>query len=159
MTSIPPPSRVDWYTMLRKPITFDEKVNARFTRRSQSQCWMWEGSLKEGRPAINLRHVTRYIYEREIAPIPPGMRLIRTDHGPDCKRRVLCEHYRCVNPWHQRLVPSRGGIYDRDVNHDLVTSERATIRKRQVRKNRRDKEPHDDRPEADHGVPKGLATH
>ena len=63
--------------MLRRPITFDEKIDARFTRRAESQCWWWEGSLKEGRPAINLRHVTRYIYEREIAPIPPGMVLIQ----------------------------------------------------------------------------------
>jgi len=127
--------------MLRHPITFDEKVNARFTRRSQSQCWLWEGSLKEGRPAINLRHVTRYIYEREIAPIPPGMRLIRTDHGPDCRpKESLCEHDRCVNPWHFRLAPSKGGIYERENSHDLRSPERTAEYKRRVRKNRADKE-------------------
>jgi hypothetical protein len=127
--------------MHRYPITFDEKVNARFKRRSQSQCWWWEGSLKQGRPAINLRHVTRYIYEREIAPIPPGMRLLRTDHSPDCRPlQFQCEHFRCVNPWHVRLGPGKGGIYERDVSHDLESSDRAATYKRRVRANRRDKE-------------------
>jgi len=127
--------------MPRRPITFDEKVNARFTRRAQSQCWWWDGSLKEGRPALNLRHVTRYIYEREIAPIPPGMRLIRTDHDPTCRPMAfLCPHFRCVNPWHVRLEPGRGGIYEREVSHDLESSERAAIYKRRVRANRQEKE-------------------
>lgn len=119
--------------MLRNPITFNEKVNARFKRRAQSVCWWWEGSLKEGRPAINLRHVARYIYEQEIAPIPPGMVLVRTDHTADCKSRQLCAHYQCVNPWHLRLVPSKGGTYEREVNHDLDSSERAATWKRRVR--------------------------
>jgi hypothetical protein len=128
--------------MLRRPLTFDEKVDARFTRRSQSQCWQWEGALKEGRPAINMRHVTRYIYEREIAPIPPGMVLIRTDHTPACltEKRRLCEHYRCVNPYHFRLAPSGGGIYERETSHDLRSPERVAEYKRRVRKNRADKE-------------------
>lgn len=127
--------------MIRRPITFDEKVNARFTPRSRSECWWWRGSFKEGRPAINLRHVTRYIYEREVAPIPPGMVLVRTDHDPLCPRRgELCEHYRCVNPWHLRLQPSRGGVYEREVEHDLGSSDRAAVYKRRVRANRnRDK--------------------
>jgi hypothetical protein len=124
--------------MLRHPITFDEKVNARFVKRSQSQCWWWEGSLQQGRPAINLRHVTRYIYEREVAPIPPGMVLVRTDHDPECKRQQRCAHYRCVNPWHLRLAPHRG--YERDVSYDLESSERSAIYKRRVRANRREKE-------------------
>jgi hypothetical protein len=133
--------------MLRRPITFDEKVNARFTRRSQSQCWWWDGSLKEGRPALNLRHVTRYIYEREIAPIPPGMRLVRTDHGPLCRpRKTMCEHFRCVNPWHVRLEPNKGGTYQREVNHELQSSERTAIYKRRFREKRQDKEHSDDNP-------------
>ncbi len=127
--------------MLRKPISFDEKVDARFTRRSQSQCWWWVGSLKEGRPAINLRHVTRYIYEREVAPIPPGMVLMRTDHTPSCRlRQEQCEHYRCVNPYHFRLAPGRGGTYERENSHDLRSPERITEYKRTVRKNRADRE-------------------
>jgi len=126
--------------MLRIPISFDEKVDARFTRRSQSQCWWWVGSLKEGRPAINLRHVTRYIYEREIAPIPPGMRLIRTDHTRFCERHQACEHYRCVNPFHFRLAPGKGGIYERENSHDLRSPERITEYKRRVRKNHADRE-------------------
>jgi len=127
--------------MFRRPITFDEKVNARFTPRSRSECWWWEGSLKEGRPAINLRHVMRYIYEREIAPIPPGMVLYRTDHTDWCgmQRGRTCIHHRCVNPWHVRLVPNRGGIYERDTSHDLTSSERAAVYKRRVRKNRRER--------------------
>ena len=146
--------------MLRKPITFDEKVDARFTRRSQSQCWWWEGSLQQGRPAINLRHVTRYIYEREIAPIPPGMVLYRTDHDPTCRpRERQCAHFRCVNPYHLRLVPNRGGVYQREVSHDLESSERSSIRKRRVRQAQRDREHEGDGTEAGNiGVPEGLAT-
>lgn len=130
--------------MIRRPITFDEKVNARFTPRSRSECWWWRGSFKEGRPAINLRHVTRYIYEREVAPIPPGMVLVRTDHTPFCPRHLEpCEHYRCVNPWHLRLQPSKGGIYQREVEHDLESSDRAAVYKRRVRTNTRNREASD----------------
>jgi hypothetical protein len=143
--------------MLRRPITFDEKVDARFTRRAQTQCWWWDGSLKEGRPAINLRHVTRYIYEREIAPIPPGMILVRTDHDVDCLPRQLCQHHRCVNPWHVRLVTSRYGIYERDVAHDLQSSERTRTWKRRVRANRQEKEHIDDASQAEPEDQKGLA--
>lgn len=137
--------------MLRRPITFDEKVDARFTRRTRTECWWWDGSLKEGRPAINLRHVTRYIYEREVAPIPPGMALYRTDHTDWCgvRRDRTCIHHRCVNPWHVRLVPHRGGTYQREVNHDLESTERAATWKRRVRSNRRSKEQQDDTDQAE----------
>jgi hypothetical protein len=143
--------------MLRRQITFDEKVDARFVRRAQSQCWPWEGSLQQGRPAIGLRHVTRYIYEREIAPIPPGMRLIRTDHGPECRpRERQCEHFRCVNPWHLRVAPGRGGIYERDVRYDMRSSEQSAIYKRRVR-TRHEKESTDD-DKAEPANPEGLAS-
>jgi hypothetical protein len=131
--------------MLRRQITFDEKVDAQFVRRAQSQCWWWIGSLQQGRPAIGLRHVTLYIYEREVAPIPPGMQLTRTDHGPECRpRERQCAHFRCVNPWHLRLMPGRGGIYERDVNYDMTSSEQSAIYKRRVRAARRQKESTDD---------------
>jgi hypothetical protein len=120
--------------MLRRPITFDEKVDARFVRRGQTECWWWTGSLKEGRPAINLRHVMRYIYEREIAPIPPGMVLVRTDHKDFCRdKSAPCPHMRCVNPYHVTPKPGRSGLYDRDVTHDLTSSERVAQYKRRVR--------------------------
>jgi hypothetical protein len=138
--------------MLRRPITFREKVYARFTRRSQSQCWWWLGSLQQGRPAINLRHVTRYIYEQEIAPIPPGMVLVRTDHSPTCQRKKHCEHYRCVNPWHFRLAPNRGGIYERENAYALESSERSAIYKQRVRQKE-----HRDTDQAEPENQKGLA--
>jgi hypothetical protein len=141
--------------MRRLTITFDEKVNVRFVRRAQTQCWWWTGSLLADRPAINLRHVTRYLYERDVAPIPPGMRLYRTDHTPDCKPFTVCAHYRCVNPWHLRLGPGNGGIYERAVSYDTASSERSAIRKRRVRANRRDKENADD--DASPELSQGLA--
>lgn len=142
--------------MIRRPITFREKVYARFTPRSRSECWWWRGSFKEGRPAINLRHVTRYIYEQEVAPIPPGMVLIRTDHGPTCQRRERCVHYGCVNPYHFRLVPSRGGIYQRESEHDLESSDRAAAYKRRVRANTRKRDT-SDTDQAEPENPEGLA--
>ena len=142
--------------MIRRPITFDEKVNARFTPRSRSECWWWRGSFKEGRPAINLRHVTRYIYEREVAPIPPGMVLVRADHDSFCPRRgELCVHYRCVNPWHLRLQPSRGGLYEREVEHDLESPDRVAVYKRRMRANRNRDTSDTDQAEPEN--PKGLA--
>lgn len=144
--------------MERRPITFDEKIDARYTATSQSQCWFWTGSLKEGRPSLNLRHVMRYIYEREVAPIPPGMALYRTDHGPECHtKRTPCAHLRCVNPWHVQLGPARGGLYERDVNHDLESTDRTTMWKRRVRGNKREKEGQDGGLQAD-PVPKVVAT-
>lgn len=130
--------------MLRRPITYDEKIDARFERRAQSQCWWWTGSLKEGRAALNLRHVMRYIYEREIAPIPPGMKLIRTDHTRTCRKErwSTCEHNRCVNPWHVRLVPNKSGLYERENPSELTSSERTAEYKRRVRAARRDKGAH-----------------
>lgn len=134
--------------MLRRPITFDEKVDARFTKGPQSACWWWEGSLKEGRPALGLRHVMRYIYQREIAPIPPGMVLVRADHTADCRPHERCRHWRCVNPWHVRLVPSHRGLYEREVTHELESSERTAIWKRRVRAARGKQERSDDTAEA-----------
>jgi hypothetical protein len=140
-------------------MTFDEKINARYTAGPQSQCWFWQGSLKEGRPSLNLRHVMRYIYEREVAPIPPGMTLYRTDHTVECRtRREQCVHLRCVNPWHVQLGPGRGGLYEREVNHDLESTERTTLRKRRVRGNRREKEAQDDSRQADQPVSKGVGA-
>jgi hypothetical protein len=51
-----------------------------------------------------------------------------------------CEHYRCVNPWHFRLTPNKGGIYERENSHDLRSPERIAEYKRRVRKNRADRE-------------------
>jgi hypothetical protein len=131
--------------MFRRQITFDEKVDARFTRRGRGDCWWWEGSLHEGRPAINLRGVMRYLYEREVAPIPPGMVLVRTDHRLECRRMTeACPHMRCVNPFHVVPRPGRSGLYEREVSHDITSSERSAERKRRVRANRRDKERRDD---------------
>lgn len=81
---------------------------------------MWEGSLSHGRPAINLRHVLKYIYEWERGPIPPGHTLWRTDHRyPECKDLAYqCRHMLCVNPWHVTPRPRRSGLYMRENNWD-----------------------------------------
>src|SRR5688572_28171558 len=108
--------------MDRVPISFDEKVDARFTRLNRNACWLWEGSLIHGRPAINLQHVTRYIYEREREQIPAGYSLWRTDHTVGCQRGKRCRHWLCVNPWHVELRPIPNGAYQRDIERDITES-------------------------------------
>jgi hypothetical protein len=102
------------------PISYREKVEARYIKKGRGPCWMWEGSLSHGRPAINLRHVLRYIYEWERGPIPAGHTLKRTDHQfPTCLDLAgECRHHLCVNPWHVTPRPNRWGIYPRERNWD-----------------------------------------
>ncbi len=110
-------------------------------------------------PRSTFGGVMRYLYEREVAPIPPGMVLVRTDHRPECHRMTeMCPHMRCVNPFHVVPRPGRSGLYQREVNYDIASSERSAERKRRVRANRREKERRDDdRREA--SDQEGLASH
>lgn len=111
--------------MQKKPITFREKVEARYIRKGRGPCWMWEGSLSHGSPALNLRHVLRYIYEWERGPIPPGHTLWRRDHRmPECKKlKYECRHRKCVNPWHVEAVARADGLYRRENNWDGTKTE------------------------------------
>jgi hypothetical protein len=103
--------------MRKLPITFNEKVNARFTRKAQEVCWIWEGGVRQGRPAINNKHVMRYIYEQERGPIPPGHTLWRIDHTSSCNLHVVyCKHMMCVNPWHVEARALDYGLYRREVS-------------------------------------------
>jgi hypothetical protein len=124
--------------MRRREISFDEKVDARFVRRSKSECWPWHGSLHLGRPQLNLRLITRYIYEREIAPIPPGVNLIRSDHRPDCAINPdPCIHMRCVNPYHVSLRPDSYGLYERENPRDTTATDHIAEYKRRVRRKKK----------------------
>ncbi len=124
--------------MRRRPISFDEKIDARYVRLSEAECWIWQGSLHEGVPAINLRHVMRYIYERTFGPIPPGMTLRRRDHRPDCNpTKHACIHLRCVNPHHVIPAPGGRGLYRRAVSWDNTSSEVAAEYKRRWRNSRK----------------------
>ena len=101
--------------MQRKPITYAERVEARYTRRDRDSCWLWEGSLfVDGRPRLNDYPVTRYIFEQEFGPIPRGYVIWRDDHTETCRPATPCRHIRCVNPHHMRLVKSWSGLYERD---------------------------------------------
>jgi hypothetical protein len=107
--------------MTRRPITFDEKVEARYVRKSREECWPWEGGLDpEGRPRINERKIIRYIFEKEFGPIPSGYVLWRNDHTESCRPATPCRHRSCVNPHHMRLVSSEGGLYERRKKDDAV---------------------------------------
>jgi hypothetical protein len=101
--------------MDRRPITFDEKVQARYVRRDRSVCWLWNGDMSvDGFPRIGDKKVIRYIFEQEFGPIPEGYVLWRDDHTATCRPTMKCRHRRCVNPHHMRLVKSWGGLYERD---------------------------------------------
>jgi hypothetical protein len=131
--------------LLRRPIAFREKVEARYVRKGRGPCWMWEGSLSHGRPALNLRHVLRYIYEWERGPIPMGHTLQRRDHRiPECYELAFqCRHWLCVNPWHVEPIPNRRGIYKREKNWDGTRTDHTLQYLHTQRGNSRRKEQHD----------------
>lgn len=121
--------------MRKVPITFDEKVDARYVRGPRDQCWMWDGGLQQGRPAINLRHVTRYIFEREFGRIPEGHTLWRSDHTDDCPRGGVCRHLLCVNPYHLQLRPTTFGLQERDNEWAIDDTTRVSGYKKRRKKN------------------------
>lgn len=100
--------------MKRVPISLDEKVSARYVRRDNESCWIWEGDTTiDGRPRLNDRLVIRYIFEQEFGPIPKGYALWRDDHTEVCQRGAQCRHTQCVNPHHMRLVRNGGGFAEK----------------------------------------------
>lgn len=124
---------------------------------------MWEGSLMHGLPAINLRHVLRFIYQWERGPIPARHTLSRRDHSDSCRDvSYKCRHRLCVNPFHVVPVAKASGLYPREREWDGTTTEHTLhyLRKQRARRgpskkgqnvgNDRDSQggdaPHDDRP-------------
>jgi hypothetical protein len=100
--------------MQKKPITYAEKIQARYERKHRDLCWMWEGNCDpNGQPRMNLRLVTRYIYEQEFGPIPEGYTLWRKDHSDECNRKK-CRHHRCVNPYHLQPMRRFFGTHERE---------------------------------------------
>lgn len=136
------------------PISFAEKVAARYTRKGKGACWPWNGSVgTDRRPQVNLKDVMRYIYEQERGPIPPGMILKRTDHDVTCERQGLCSHWLCVNPWHvEPREPSlpNWGLYQRDRSWPVDSTSHAAEYQRRVRTRRKRKS------DGDNGDSQGL---
>ena len=131
--------------MRRVPITFREKVEARYVRKGRGPCWIWEGSVSHGRPMLNLRHVTRHIYAWERGPVPPGHTLWRTDHRfPECRDLAFeCRHRVCVNPWHLEPRPRRDGLYMRENSSDPTQTDHILRYLHTQRGEPRRKEEHD----------------
>jgi hypothetical protein len=69
----------------------------------ETGCWVWRGSTPRGYGSIKRDGIRyrahRYIYEREIGPIPDGLQL---DH--------LCRNRSCVNPEHLEVVSCRENL-------------------------------------------------
>jgi hypothetical protein len=89
--------------MSRRGLSQAQSPNERFEKqvdKESTDCWLWKGSLSAGRYAsfmVNGRNVRvhRWVYERDVGPIPEGMQI---DH--------MCGVTRCVNPAHLRpLTP------------------------------------------------------
>lgn len=110
--------------MPKNTITFKEKVQARYVRKDRGSCWIWQGSLHEGRPALNLRNVVRFIFEQEFGAIPEGYTLWRVDHGEQCRRGTPCRHLLCVNPYHVQLRDRSIGLHERENSWGIDDPER-----------------------------------
>jgi hypothetical protein len=119
--------------MPRVPISLKEKVEARYERKSRDQCWIWQGATYGGRPAMNMRHVMRFIFEEEFGSIPEGYSLWRTDHTEDCKKGRQCRHLLCVNPYHVQLRDLRMGTYERGGDWQIDDPEKVRGYKKRVR--------------------------
>jgi hypothetical protein len=125
--------------MTKQPLTFEEKVAARYTRGARHQCWIWDGGVNRGRPSLNLRHVGRFIYEQEFGPIPKGYVLTRIDHDDTCKPLLRsCRHMFCVNPYHVILDGRMGewGTYEREKGEDYDDNVEPAIRARRRKRAR-----------------------
>ena len=68
-------------------------IEDRLCPEPNSGCWLWEGSTGPGKPGFrygdfrrNGRHglVHRYMYEKYIGPIPPGMHVLHRCDVPIC---------------------------------------------------------------------------
>lgn len=83
-------------------ITYDDKIAALTPRRSPTACWPWMGTVNKRGPVLINKNVVRYVYERDVGPIPPGFVIVRTDHQPECDTS-RCNHRICVNPAHMTI--------------------------------------------------------
>ena len=83
-------------------ITYDDKIAALTARRAPGACWPWEGTVDSRGPVFSHKNVVRYVYERDVGPIPPGFVIVRTDHQPECDTS-RCHHLVCVNPTHMSI--------------------------------------------------------
>jgi len=74
--------------------------------RQPDGCWHWQGGINHsgygyiyvGRTQV-MAH--RWVYEREVGPVPAGLVLDHTCHdAATCAGGKRCLHRRCVNPDH-----------------------------------------------------------
>lgn len=96
----------------RKPDPLD-RIFRRVEQRGD--CWVSTGALRNGYGAIGVEGKTlyahRYVYERMVADIPPGLVI---DH--------LCRNRACVNPAHLDVVPQRLNVLRGDRAGERVTA-------------------------------------
>ncbi len=91
----------------------DDRTFARFAARYDMQpdgCWRWNSRGTNGYGVISINGkqeaVHRLSYGHFHGPIPGGMVIDHTCHNADenCPGGRTCEHRRCVNPAHMRVV-------------------------------------------------------
>lgn len=88
-----------------------------------SACWLWPNAVSIGGyallratsdPADGNAYVHRVMFEAFIRPIPGGMQIDHVCHtealaAGRCDAGI-CEHRRCVNPWHLEAVTARENV-------------------------------------------------
>ena len=112
-------------TTLPNPAAAGAKVLRR-TVRSDSGCWLWNGTVNQRNYGIVRVDGTALVAHRAMViardgSIPEGMTVDHLCHDSyDCTEQP-CPHRRCVNPAHLAVVSQRENIrrkWDRDICHN-----------------------------------------
>lgn len=100
-------------------LTIEERFWSKVRHGEPDDCWTWTGSLSRGygwffdsrdatAPGSHGIGAHRWLYERWMGPVEPGLHLDHICHDPAvCHGGESCPHRACVNPRH--LVPTTHG--------------------------------------------------
>lgn len=106
----------------------DSVFDAKVQRGGPGECWLWTGRLDKGgygRTSVpggrSSDQAHRYVYRRNVGPIPAGYQIDHTCHNYSGCAGGLCDHRRCVNPAHLEAVPQAVNLLRSHLHHGNKT--------------------------------------
>ena len=104
---------------MRSPPWLEANIEAKIEPEPNTGCWLWTGTLNgRGYGLIKFDgrniYAHRYVFERLVGPIPPGLEL---DH--------LCKVHCCVNPTHLEPTTHRENCL-RGVSFSAINARKTT---------------------------------
>lgn len=105
-----------------------EVFDAKVQRGRPDECWLWTGRRDRngyGRMSVpggrSSEPTHRYVYVRDIGPIPAGYQIDHTCHNYSGCAGGQCDHRRCVNPAHLEAVPQAVNLRRSHLHHANAT--------------------------------------